>query len=51
MYLGNSWQGLMILHQQRKYGSYEVDRVCGNFLATPDGIKVSIHAFHAEFEP
>ena len=41
----------MILDQQGKYGNYEVDGVRGNFSAAPDGIKVSIHAFHAVFEP
>ena len=41
----------MILDQQRKYGSYEVGGVRGNFSAAPDGIKVGIHAFYAVFEP
>ena len=41
----------MMLDQQRKHSSYEVDGMCGNFLAAPDGIKVSIHALHAVFEP
>ena len=33
----------MILHRPRKYGSYEIDRVPGNFLAAPNGIKVRTH--------
>ena len=36
----------MILDRQRKYGSYEIDGVPSNFSDAPDGIKVSIHAFH-----
>ncbi|KIM64323.1 hypothetical protein SCLCIDRAFT_1213422 [Scleroderma citrinum Foug A] len=34
------WRGLMILDQPRKYGSYEIDGVPGNFSAAPDGIKL-----------
>ena len=41
----------MILDQPRKYGSYEIDGVPGNFSAAPDGIKVSTRAFHTVFEP
>jgi len=41
----------MILDQPRKYGSYKIDGVPGNFCAAPDGIKVSTHAFHTGFEP
>ena len=41
----------MVLDQPRKYRGYEVDGVCGSFLAAPDGIKVSTHAFHTVFAP
>ena len=41
----------MILDQPRKYGSYAIDGVPGNFSAAPDGIKVSTHTFHMVFEP
>jgi len=41
----------MILDWPRKYGSYEIVGVPGNFLAAPDGIKVSTHVFHTVFEP
>jgi len=36
----------MILDQPRKYGNYEIRGMPGNFPVTPDGIKVSTHAFH-----
>jgi len=41
----------MILNRPRKYGSYEIRGVLGNFSAAPDGIKVSIHAFYTMPEP
>jgi len=42
----------MLLDLSRKYGSYEIDGVPGNFSVAPDGIKVSTHyAFHVMFEP
>ena len=41
----------MILDRQRKYGSHEIDGVPSNFLAAPDGIKVSTLTFHTVFEP
>ena len=36
------WRGLMILYRPRKYGSYKINGVPGNFSAAPNGIKVSI---------
>jgi len=42
----------MILDRQTKYGSYKIDGVPGNFLASLDSkVKVSTHAFHTVFEP
>ena len=41
----------MILDLPRKYGSYEIRGVPGNFSPAPDGIKVSTRAFHTVFEP
>ena len=39
----------MILDRPRKYNSFKIDGVPGNFWAAPDGIKVSTHAFHTVF--
>ena len=41
----------MVLHQPREYRSYKIHKIPGNFSATPDGLKVSTHAFHPVFEP
>jgi len=41
----------MIPNWPRKSGSYEIVGVPGIFSATPDGIEVSTHAFHAVLEP
>ena len=41
----------MILNQPRKYNSHETHGIPTNFLTAPDGINVSIHAFHTVFEP
>ena len=41
----------MILDRPRKYNSFKIDGVPGNFWAAPDGIKVSTHAFHTVFYP
>jgi len=37
----------MMLDQQRMCGNYKIDGVPGHFSSVPDGIKVSIHAFHS----
>ena len=37
----------MMLDRPRKFRNFEIDRVPGNFWATPDGIKVSTSTFHA----
>ena len=41
----------MIPGRRRKYGTYEMHEVPGNFSVAPDGIKVSTHTFHTVFEP
>jgi len=37
----------MMLDRQKMCGSYEIGGVPGVFSAAPDGIKVSMHAFHS----
>ena len=41
----------MILNRWANYNSYRIDGVSGIFLGTPNGIKVSTHAFYIVFEP
>ena len=41
----------MLLDPPRKYGSYKIEGVPGNFSSTPGGIKVGTHTFHTVFEP
>ena len=42
---------MILLDQPREYRSYKIDGMPGDFLAAPEGIKVSTHAFHTVFEP
>ena len=37
----------MMLDRQRTWRRYEIGGVPGNFSAAPNGIKVSIRAFHS----
>ena len=41
----------MMVDWQRKYSTYEIKGMLGNFSDVPDGMKVSIHAFYTVFEP
>ena len=41
----------MRLDLRRKYCTYQIDKVRGNFWDTPDSIKVSTHALDTVFEP